>query len=85
MQASPPSRWRSFAAVRDHDDFDLRARITAEFHEMPGMRLTLAQAARLFSLDLPRCERVLALLVSSGVLTTDGQAFARADTGRSYL
>ena len=85
MQASPQTRWHTFASARDHDDLVLRARITAEFHEMPGLRLTLAQAARLFSLDLARCERVLGLLVAGGVLTTDGRAFARADTGRRRL
>jgi hypothetical protein len=49
---------------------------------MPGLNLTLAQAARLFSLERVRCARVLDALVVSGVLTTDGNAFARADSGR---
>jgi hypothetical protein len=59
----------------------LQARVTAEFREMPGMRLTLAQAARLFSIDAARCARVLGALVERGVLATDGRAFARADAG----
>jgi hypothetical protein len=64
------------------DDPDLCTRIEAEFREMPGLRLTLPQAARLFSLNLDRCERVLDALVHSGLLRTDGPSFARADVGR---
>lgn len=63
-------------------EHDLCARVWAEFREMPGLNLTLAQAARLFSLERARCARVLDALVVSGVLTTDGIAFARADSGR---
>jgi hypothetical protein len=48
---------------------------------MPGLVLTVGQAARLFGLEIPRCERVLSALVGRGVLATDGRAFARADTG----
>jgi hypothetical protein len=63
-------------------EHDLCARVWAEFREMPGLNLTLAQAARLFSLERVRCARVLDALVVSGVLTTDGVGFARADSGR---
>jgi len=38
-------------------EHDLCARVWAEFHEMPGLDLTLPQAARLFSLDLAHCAR----------------------------
>jgi len=63
-------------------EHDICARVWAEFREMPGLTLTLAQAARLFSLERVRCARVLDALVVSGVLTSDGVAFARADSGR---
>lgn len=63
-------------------EHDLCARVWAEFREMPGLNLTLPQAARLFSLERARCARVLDALVVSGVLTSDGSAFARADSGR---
>lgn len=63
-------------------DAELCARIEAEFREMPGLTLTLPQAARLFSLDPDRCERVLDALVHTGLLRTDGRSFARADVGR---
>ena len=49
---------------------------------MPGLNLTLPQAARLLSLDRTRCARALDALVVSGVLATDGVGFARADSGR---
>jgi hypothetical protein len=52
-------------------------RVRAEFREMPGLRLTLLQASRLFDIDPVQCEQVLAALVRSGLLATDGKAFAR--------
>ena len=58
-----------------HDDLQRRIRI--EFREMPGLKLTLPQASRLFDADPGRCGSVLKRLVDAGVLTTDGQAFAR--------
>jgi hypothetical protein len=45
---------------------------------MPGLRLSAAQAGRLWGLDAARCEALLAALVDSGFLRrmADG-AFAR--------
>lgn len=60
------------------EDGDVRARIHAEYREMPGLKLTLAQASRLFNLEPVRCGRALDTLVSVGVLWTDGRAFLRA-------
>jgi hypothetical protein len=51
---------------------------------MPGLRVTLPQAARLFSIDLDRCRCVLGGLVEHGELSTDGQVFARAGAGARY-
>lgn len=79
MYPSPTSRALS---SRSPVEYDLCARVWAEFREMPGLNLTLPQAARLFSLDRARCARVLDALVVSGVLATDGIGFARADSGR---
>ena len=42
--------------------------IRAEFEEMPGMHLTLAQAARLWDMPRAACERVLEHLVATGFL-----------------
>ena len=64
------------------EDRKLCTRIEAEFREMPGLTLTLPQAARLFSLEPARCEQILLALVRRGLLRTDGQSFARADVGR---
>jgi hypothetical protein len=50
--------------------------------EMPGLKLTFWQAARLFNLDAANCERVLGALVASGTLSAAGGAFMRADAGR---
>jgi hypothetical protein len=74
---------RHHATARDRvEEQALRARIAAEFREMPGLRLTLAQASRLFSTDPVPCERVLSGLVARGELSTDGRLFARADARR---
>ena len=68
--------------VHAEDDDALRARVRGEFREMPGLRLTLPQAARLFSLEPSRCERILRALVLAGDLATDGKAFLCPRTGR---
>jgi len=53
---------------------NLIQRVRAEFNEMPGLRLTPAQAARLLGLDHRSCERVINVLVRSAFLrwTPDG-------------
>ena len=55
-------------------------RIRGEFLEMPGLRLTLAQARRLWRLDETACDAVLGALVDARFLarTRDG-AFIRLD------
>jgi DNA-binding IclR family transcriptional regulator len=52
----------------------LLQRVRAEFNEMPGLRLTPAQAARLLGLDASSCQRVLNALVGADFLrrTPDG-------------
>lgn len=64
-------------------DYLLR-RVRAEYHEMPGLRLTLTQAARLWSLDPSTCAALLHVLVSREFLaqTVDG-SYVRADGGPS--
>jgi hypothetical protein len=53
----------------------LLQRVRSEFNEMPGLRLTPAQAARLLGLDNRSCQRVLNALVTSAFLrwTADGR------------
>ena len=58
---------------------DLAWLIDAEYKEMPGMRLTFAQARRLWNLSTDDCGCVLEYLVSRGRLTRDaGGRFYRA-------
>jgi hypothetical protein len=52
--------------------------------EMPGLKLTIPQAARLFSLDARRCALVFDRLVAHGVLAAAGGVFMRADAGRRH-
>jgi hypothetical protein len=56
-------------------------RIRAEFREMPCLRLTPAQARRLFGLRADVCERVFSLLVAEGTLIrgADGRYGVPAD------
>jgi hypothetical protein len=77
-------RFESTGAVvsKTLDEHALCLRVWSEYREMPGLNLTLPQAARLFSLDHARCARVLFTLVKRGMLATNGRAFTRADTGR---
>jgi hypothetical protein len=63
------------------DERTLYIRVQGEFREMPGLTLTVRQAARLFSIEPAQCERVLGALVHDGVLATDGLTFARAGVG----
>jgi hypothetical protein len=55
-------------------------RVRAEFLEMPGLRLTLPQAARLWGIDLSSCEAVVDVLVKCEFLQrTATGAVARVD------
>ena len=57
---------------------ELVGRIRAEFLEMPGLRLTLTQASRLWGLDEGACRRVIDVLVGSSFLRwTPGGTLAR--------
>ena len=54
---------------------ELRAvveRIRCEFLEMPGLQLTLPQAARLWGLDITACEQVVDVLIQSAFLRRTG-------------
>ncbi len=45
--------------------------ISGEFNEMPGMRLTLSQVCRLWTLTRSEAEVVLRSLINRGVLAVD--------------
>jgi len=50
------------------DSPTLVERVRGEFIEMPGLQLTVAQAARLWGLDLAACRHVVDVLVDSSFL-----------------
>lgn len=57
-------------------------RIKSEFVEMPGLKLTPAQAQRLWGLDAEFCEAILGALVDARFLLKAGDGtFVRADHG----
>jgi hypothetical protein len=65
------------------DEADVLRRVQGEFLEMPGLRLTEAQARRLWNLDQALCESLLDTLVQERFLfrTGDG-AFMRVEQAR---
>ena len=62
---------------------DVRRRVQGEFLEMPGLRLTEAQARRLWGLDEASCGGLLGELVDANFLfrTRDG-AFMKVEHAR---
>jgi hypothetical protein len=63
-------------------DLVVIAHIRAEYLEMPGLRLTVSQAARLFNLERAHCAHLLDALVKAGVLWTNGREFLASNVGR---
>ena len=59
------------------DNSAVLRRIRAEFAEMPGLKLTVPQASRLFQLEMVRCHQVLTFLVDTGQLVLRGNTFLR--------
>jgi len=73
---------RVMAAQPQNEDVLLR--VQGEFMEMPGLRLTTAQAQRLWGLDRGACDALLNSLVDTKFLfkTRDG-AFVRTEHVRA--
>ena len=69
---------------RETTESTLLRRIRAEFREMPGLKLTVAQATRLWHLDPRRSEEFLNTLVVDGLLhrSADGAYLVSTDTVR---
>lgn len=63
-----------------HSREEVLRRVQGEFLEMPGLRLTEAQASRLWGLEAPVCSALLGALVDAKFLfrTGDG-AFMRLE------
>ena len=66
--------WRMPCTTARMEFHSLLQRVRSEFTEMPGLRLTPAQAGRLLGLDALSCQQVLNALVQSAFLrwTPDG-------------
>jgi DNA-binding IclR family transcriptional regulator len=61
----------------------LVARVRGEYCEMPGLRLTISQACRLWQVEMSTCERLLEQLVREGFLyKTDNGAYIAVATSR---
>lgn len=52
---------------------ELTRRVQAEYAEMPGLSVTLAQAQRLLAVDEPMCAAVFKGLINRGVLKRTAQ------------
>ncbi len=52
-------------------------RIRGEYTEMPGLTLTVRQAARLWGLDVPQSQHLLSQLVESRFLVENSGAYRR--------
>ena len=76
--ASPADR-----TAASSDDLALEARILVEYGELPGLSLTLPQAARLFDVEMGRCAHLLEDLVHDGRLWTNGHDFLATGRGGS--
>lgn len=66
--------------VAEQQPIEALRRVKGEYLEMPGLRLTIAQAQRLWGLDRAVCDALLGSLVDAKFLfrTRDG-AFVRSD------
>ena len=64
----------------------LLARVRAEYREMPGLQLTLAQACRLWQIEPATCEHVLVTLVGEGFLgvRADGRFVSRSAVSEQW-
>jgi len=59
----------------------LLERVRGEFIEMPGLQLTVAEAARLWGLELKACQHVVEALVAASFLRwTRAGKIMRAET-----
>ena len=82
-------RWVSDDAAAESTEntqSTLLQRIRAEFREMPGLKLTAAQATRLWHLDPRHSEEFLNTLVGDGLLrrSADGAYLVSTDPVRGH-
>ena len=64
----------------------LVARVRGEYCEMPGLRLTVSQACRLWHVDVSTCEMLFEQLVREGFLyKTEKSAYIAQPTTRQRI
>lgn len=68
--------------VNASTDNPLLQRVYGEYLEMPGLRLTLAQACRLWNVDQATSLDILTRLVEDQFLRVNGPHYVRAAAGR---
>jgi hypothetical protein len=56
---------------RERGLINLTQRIREEFEQVPGLRMTVAEASRFWGLDEEACAQVLARLLAAGFLARD--------------
>ena len=61
-------------------EVDLLAHVYNEYMEMPGLQLTLAQAARLWNVDRAQVAEILETLVDAAFLRRVRDTYVRADS-----
>ena len=76
--AVPAARERRDLARRE----SIVRRIEAEFHDMPGLVLSVKQASRFLGVDEAACARILATLTQAGVLRrSTSEYYSRREPG----
>jgi hypothetical protein len=68
------------SAVAHHVDPGLLIRVCREYTDLPGLRLTLMQASRLWGTDEAESRQVLDELVARAVLRRSGAHYVRAES-----
>jgi hypothetical protein len=86
IKGRPISMSLALPAGRERRDFARRdaivRRIVAEFHDMPGLVLSLKQASRFLGVDEPACGRILTALTDARVLQRSAtEYYSRCEPG----
>jgi hypothetical protein len=75
---APPPAW-------PRRPLDLTALVRAEYLEMPGLSLSVAQAARLWNVGRDECLQALDALIRAGFLYVSRDLYIRTGSGRCFV
>jgi hypothetical protein len=81
MAPSPPIA----PPARSRHPLDLTALVRAEYLEMPGLCLTIGQAARLWNVGRDECLQALDALIRAGFLYISRDLYIRTGSGRCFV